>query len=191
MSPDIVGRQALRNHEHLQVVDQLRDLGCRLFVGLVLGGHPYFRCFFDDLLADAVHSEIEFGNSRGALWSRNGFLAELSEQRVEGFHASTVPDARHCQSRSPSPGEMKTQEIRAPRCRSVVERRRFREYSCVFDVRCWLLDPEQVDHEGEGAAGEAVSAARGAVCKVGRADELATTADLHARDAVLPALDES
>ena len=53
-----------------------------------------------------------------------------------------------------------------------------------------LRDVDQVDDEDEGLAAEEVTAG-GAVCEVRRDDELAPTADLHARDAVLPALDQT
>ena len=51
-------------------------------------------------------------------------------------------------------------------------------------------DRDEVDHEDEGLAAEEV-AAGGAVGEVRRDDEFAAAADLHARDAVLPALDEA
>ena len=86
MSVDIDRRQSLRDHEYLQVINQLGDLFCRLSVGLVFGGHPDLRSLFDDLLADCVHAGIELGDGAGALWARCRLPTEFSEQPVEGFH---------------------------------------------------------------------------------------------------------
>jgi hypothetical protein len=86
MSVDIDRRQSLRDHEYLQVINQLGNLFRGLDVGLEFGGHPDLRSLFDDLLADGVYAGIQLGDSAGALWSRCGFLTEFSEQPVEGFH---------------------------------------------------------------------------------------------------------
>jgi len=53
-----------------------------------------------------------------------------------------------------------------------------------------VSDAEQVDHEDERLAGQAVSAAGRAVGELRRADELTASADLHAGDALLPGADQ-
>src|SRR3954468_10509606 len=58
-------------------------------------------------------------------------------------------------------------------------------------MRTWGLgDVDQVDDEDEGLAAEEVASGR-AVGQLRRDDELSPAADAHARDPVLPALDES
>src|ERR1700712_5453641 len=52
-------------------------------------------------------------------------------------------------------------------------------------------DAEEVDDEDQRLAGETVAATRRAVGELRRDDELAATADLHSRDTVLPALDQT
>src|SRR5690606_14742538 len=49
---------------------------------------------------------------------------------------------------------------------------------------------DEIDDEDEGLATEEVAGSGGTVCEVRRDGELAATADLHTRDALLPALDE-
>ena len=90
MSPDVRWGEALRKHEHLQVVDELRDFFCSLGVGLVLGSHPDFGGLLDDLLADLVHAGIQFGDGAAALGARHGLLADLSEEFVESLHGLRV-----------------------------------------------------------------------------------------------------
>jgi len=116
-----------------------------------------------------VHSCIQFGDCAAALGARHGFLAQFSEELVEVFHALRLPVLR-------GPPHAK-----APATH--LGNRRFESQ--------WLLRAEQVDHEGEGATGETVSSACGAVREVGRADELAASADLHTRDALLPTGNEA
>ncbi|MBG9885563.1 hypothetical protein ABE10_02960, partial [Bacillus toyonensis] len=55
----------------------------------------------------------------------------------------------------------------------------------------WSADGDEVDDEDQGLAAEEVSRSGGAVRQVRRDDQLATSADLHAGDPVLPALDQT
>src|SRR5690606_40338321 len=52
-------------------------------------------------------------------------------------------------------------------------------------------DGDEVDDEDEGLSGEEVAGAGRTVREVRRDDELAASADLHARNAVLPTLDQT
>ena len=79
MSPDVGRRKALRDHEYLEVIDELGYLLGRLFVGLVFGGHPDLRSLLDDLLADSVNAEVELRDGARALGARHGLLADFSE----------------------------------------------------------------------------------------------------------------
>src|SRR4051794_26522473 len=54
VSVDVIQRQSGRQHQHLDVVEQLRDLLRRSLRALVLGGHPRLGGLLDDLLADRV-----------------------------------------------------------------------------------------------------------------------------------------
>ena len=56
-------------------------------------------------------------------------------------------------------------------------------------IQLGSADAEQVDHEDQGAAGELVPRAGDTVGEGRRHDELAASADFHARDALLPARD--
>ncbi len=67
MSVDVLERDALRQHEHLQVVQQLRDLHRGVLDGLVLRGHPDLGGLLDDLLADRVHAGVDGRDGAGAL----------------------------------------------------------------------------------------------------------------------------
>src|SRR5215203_735687 len=58
------------------------------------------------------------------------------------------------------------------------------------DAKAVSADRDQIDHEDQRLAAEEVTARR-AVGQVRRNHQLTTSADLHARDAVLPPLDES
>src|SRR4029453_11119114 len=91
MSVHVGGRQPLREHGHLQVVEQLRDLLRRLVVALVLCGHPDLGRLLDDLLADGVHAGVELAHGAGTLGTGAGFVAELDEEVVEGLHPSSLP----------------------------------------------------------------------------------------------------
>jgi hypothetical protein len=87
MSPDVLEGEALREHQHLQVVEQLRDLFGGAVIGFVLGRHPHFGRLFDDLLADLVHAGVEVRDGAGALGPLNRGTGELLEQPVEGLHS--------------------------------------------------------------------------------------------------------
>ena len=56
-------------------------------------------------------------------------------------------------------------------------------------IQLGSADAEQVDHEDQGAAGELVPRTGNTVGEGRRHDELAASADFHARDALLPARD--
>ena len=86
MSVDIGGRQSLCNHEHLKVVDELRDFLCRFDIGLVLGGHPDFGGLLDDFLTNGVYAGVEFTNGSRTFWAGPGLISELGEEFVESFH---------------------------------------------------------------------------------------------------------
>src|SRR6478735_9069640 len=90
MSVDVLEPQALRDHDDLQVVQQLRDLFRRGIRRLVLGGHPHLGSLFDDLLADVVHSGIELGDGTRSLGPLDRFRGELGEQLVERLHHARV-----------------------------------------------------------------------------------------------------
>ena len=94
MSPDIRRGEPLREHEHLQVVDELRDLLRRLGVGLELGRLSDLGSLFDDLLADRVHTRVELGDGARPGRPRHRLVAQLSEELVEGFHPYSVSAAR-------------------------------------------------------------------------------------------------
>src|SRR4051794_11346676 len=76
-------------HEHLQPVQQLRDLLGQRVVGLVFGGEPHLACLFEDLLALRVDARLERGDRGRTCRARCGLLAQLREQLVEGLHASS------------------------------------------------------------------------------------------------------
>ena len=90
MSVDVLQGQTLREHQHLEVIEQLGDLLRRLGVGLELRGHPHLGGLFDDLLADRVHTRIELGDRAGTGGTLLGFDGELSEQLVERLHPARV-----------------------------------------------------------------------------------------------------
>ena len=86
MSVDVGGAEPLRDHEDLQVVQQLRDLLGRFCVALVLGGHPDFGGLLDDFLTNGVYAGVEFTNGSRTFWAGPGLLSELGEEFVESFH---------------------------------------------------------------------------------------------------------
>ncbi|MBG9885176.1 hypothetical protein ABE10_00955, partial [Bacillus toyonensis] len=90
MSVDVRQGQALRDHEDLEVVKQLRDLLGRGLVALVLGRHPHLGRLFDDLLADRVDPAVELTDGARALRAFLGLAAQFREEFVEGFHPSRL-----------------------------------------------------------------------------------------------------
>src|SRR5690349_9233711 len=62
----LVEPDALGDHEHLHVVEELGDLLRRPVVRLVLGGHPALGGLLDDLLADGMHAGVERGHGARA-----------------------------------------------------------------------------------------------------------------------------
>src|SRR5690625_2118535 len=65
MSVDVLEGDALGDHHHLEVVEQLADLFGGLVEGLVLAGYPHFCGLLDDLLADM---EIGRASCRERVW---------------------------------------------------------------------------------------------------------------------------
>ena len=59
MSPEIRWFDALREHEHLQVIEQLGDFHRRVVLRLVLGRHPHLGGLLDDLFPDRVHAIVK------------------------------------------------------------------------------------------------------------------------------------
>src|SRR5690606_7441559 len=93
MRVDVFERESLSEHENLEVVQQLADLLSAGGVGLVFGGHPRLGGFLHDLLANCVHSSVEPRDSVAPLGAGDRLLAQLSKQRFERLHASTLPCA--------------------------------------------------------------------------------------------------
>src|SRR6478736_4212201 len=87
MGVDVGERQAVRDHEDLQVVEQLRDLLGGALVALELGGHPDLGGLLDDLLADRMDAGVQLGDGARSRGPGGRLLGELSEQRVERLHA--------------------------------------------------------------------------------------------------------
>src|SRR5699024_2159217 len=78
--------EALGEHHHLEVVEQLADLFGGLVEGLVLAGHPHFCGLLDDLLADMVHARVELADGARSVGTNPGPLGEFGEQRLEILH---------------------------------------------------------------------------------------------------------
>jgi hypothetical protein len=114
MSPDVRRLKALRKHHHLKVVDELRNFLCCLVGGLVLRGHPDFCRFFNNLLADGVHSAIEKSDRARSLRTRSGLIAQFGEKVIESLHGTTVPDAAQS-ARTASDGHSAATGARTPR----------------------------------------------------------------------------
>lgn len=86
MSVNVGRGESLRQHEHLHVVDQLRNLRSRLVVGLVFGRHPDLGGLLDDFLTNGVHASIQLTYGPGILWPSQCLFAELGEEFVECLH---------------------------------------------------------------------------------------------------------
>src|SRR5690625_5791337 len=86
MSVDVLEGEALGEHHHLEVVEQLADLFGGLVEGLVLAGHPHFCGLLDDLLADMVHARVELADGARSVGTNPGLLGEFREQRLEILH---------------------------------------------------------------------------------------------------------
>ena len=78
MSVDVLQAEPLREHHHLNVIEELRDLLGGGLIGLVLRRHPHLGGLFDDLLADRVHAAVELGFRDG---SNMVYQLLLSEKR--------------------------------------------------------------------------------------------------------------
>src|SRR5699024_11456886 len=59
---DVLERDVLRDHHHLQVIEQLADLHRGVVLGLVLAGHPHLGGLLHDLLADLMDAAVEFAD---------------------------------------------------------------------------------------------------------------------------------
>src|SRR3954467_10716472 len=99
---DVVERDALGEHEDLQMVEQLADLLGRLVVRLVLGGHPHLGCLLDDLLADRVDPGVELRDGARPRGSRLRLLGQLRIQLLKALHGAPAygphvvrPDGAH------------------------------------------------------------------------------------------------
>src|SRR5690606_183475 len=90
LSVDVFERDALGDHHHLHVIEQLADLHGGVLIGLVLAGHPHLGGLFDDLLADLMDPAIEFADGARPLRSGTGLLSQLGEQCLEILHADRI-----------------------------------------------------------------------------------------------------
>ena len=62
MSVHVLERKTLRQHQHLQVVQQLRDLFSCSLVRLVLGRHPHLSGLFDEYgEAWGIEDALDYG----------------------------------------------------------------------------------------------------------------------------------
>src|SRR5206468_2755312 len=99
-----------RDHQDLQVVDQLADLLGGALAALVLGGHPHLGGLLDDLLADGVHAglhQFDGARARGAGGGLGGqfgveLLEALGAARARGGGAGLGGGVRagHCSPRA-------------------------------------------------------------------------------------------
>src|SRR5262245_43826091 len=78
MSVYVVERQATGDHQHLRVIEELRQLFGSAVAALMLGGHPCLGCLFHELLADRVRAPLE----------------ELSRPRPGGSHCRPLAEPR-------------------------------------------------------------------------------------------------
>ena len=84
MSVYVFEGQAAGDHEHLGVVEELRELfGCAV-AALMFGGHPCFGSFLDELLADRMWARLEKLGSARAGRPGGRPLAQPDEERLEG-----------------------------------------------------------------------------------------------------------
>lgn len=90
MSVDILCGQALRDHHHLHVVQQLGYFHGCLVVTLKLSGHPHLGGLFYDLLPYGVYAGIEFRYCARACGTGRGTLAQFQKEIVERFHTFKV-----------------------------------------------------------------------------------------------------
>jgi hypothetical protein len=64
----------------LEVIQELRNLFSCALIGFVLGRHPYFGGFFDDLLADGMNASVELRYRSGALGAFSYTLVQFVEE---------------------------------------------------------------------------------------------------------------
>src|SRR6476620_799557 len=83
---DVVERDALGEHEDLQMVEQLADLLGGLVVRLVLRGHPDLGRLLDDLLADRVDAGVELGNGARPVGPGRRLVGQLGIQLLKALH---------------------------------------------------------------------------------------------------------
>src|SRR5690606_9767115 len=86
MPVDVFQTEAARQHQNLDVVEELGDLFGGFFVALVFGGHPDFSRFLDDLLADRMHPGVQLGDRPRSCRAGPRLLGQLGEQLFEGLH---------------------------------------------------------------------------------------------------------
>ena len=86
MSVDLVEVHPAGQHEHLQVVEQLRDLLGGTGGGFVLGRHPDLRRLLHDLLADLVYARLDGRHGPGIRVARRDLGRQFGIQRVERLH---------------------------------------------------------------------------------------------------------
>src|SRR3954454_18977588 len=86
MSVDVLERDSLAQHDHLDPVEELADLLGRAVGRLVLRRHPHLGGFLDHLLALLVDAGVQRDDR--ARTARTGALplGKLGEQLVEGLH---------------------------------------------------------------------------------------------------------
>ena len=87
---DVVERDALGQHEDLEMVEQLADLLRRLDGRLVLGRHPHLGGLLDDLLADLVHTGVEGRDRARTLRAGHGLVGQLGVQLLKALHGATA-----------------------------------------------------------------------------------------------------
>src|SRR6478735_1035881 len=91
---DVVERDALGEHEDLQMVEQLADLLRGLGRRLVLGRHPHLGRLLHDLLADGVDAGVELRDRARAVGSGRGLLGQLGIQLLKALHGPAAYGGR-------------------------------------------------------------------------------------------------
>lgn len=90
MSVNIGWGETLRQHQNLNVVQQLRNFSSRRVGGLVLSSHPHLGRLFNDLLTDCMDPVFEKLHRPGAVWAHLGLLGQFGKQLVERLHPIRV-----------------------------------------------------------------------------------------------------
>lgn len=79
MAVHVLQGEPLRQHQYLQVVQQLTDLFGAGLVTLVFGSHPNFGSLLYDLFSDAVHTGIKPRDGVAAFGPGRGLLTNFGE----------------------------------------------------------------------------------------------------------------